>query len=53
MWRARKAGLTPDDLRNMTPAELDFWLELHEWVNDTGDDDAPQQPDAERAFFHM
>ena len=56
MWRARRAGLTTDDLVNMTPDELDLWLELEDWVSDAPNDEesaVQSADDAERAFFHM
>lgn len=55
MWRARRTGLTDDDLREMAPDELDAWFELDDWLNagDEDEEEAQKPTQSERSFFHM
>ena len=55
-WRARKCGLSDDDLRQMSMDELDLWLELSDWVTSPEEgrrDAGTAATEAEKAFFHL
>lgn len=59
---ARKAGLTDHDLRTMTYAQVDSWIELYQWSNYVPDHDEEKGEGHEEhmaaragqsAFFHL
>ena len=54
MWRARRTGLTDDDLREMAPDELDAGFELDDWLNASDEEEEGATADqSERSFFHL